>query len=154
MRDPTESCVILQRPQRRRAAPGLRGSGLVELMFSAVVLVVGVSAAALQSARAHELHRQTEERLTATAHLRTVLSTILESDPAELLAADSVWAPGVVGANADLIECLPGQRTTVEYPGFSTGDDAPNLLPVVVRVDWDTGRGNALSLQLSSVVKR
>jgi hypothetical protein len=145
---------MLHRPQRRRAAPGRRGSGLVELMFAAVVLVVGISAAALQSARAHELNRHTQDQLTATAHLRGVLSTILESDPAELLAADSEWAPGVVGPNADLVECLPGQRTTVEYPGFSTGDAAPSMLPVVVRVEWDSGRGDARSLELSAVVKR
>jgi hypothetical protein len=123
-------------------------------MFAAVVLVVGISAAALQSARAHELNRHTQEQLTATAHLRGVLSTILESDPAELLAADSEWAPGVVDEKVDLVECLPEQRTTVEYPGFTTGDAAPSVLPVLVRVEWDSGRGDTRSLELRAVVKR
>ena len=123
-------------------------------MFAAVVLVVGISAAALQSARAHELHRHTEDQLTATAHLRSVLSTILELDSAELLAKDSAWTPGVVDESADLTQYLPGQRTTVEYPGFSTGDAAPSLLPVVVRVEWDAGRDETMSLELRAVVKR
>lgn len=123
-------------------------------MFAAVVLVVGISAAALQSARAHELHRHTQDQLTATAHLRSVLSTILESDPAELLSADSEWRPGIVDEKANLTECLPEQRTTVEYPGFTTGDAVPSMLPVVVRVEWDSGRGDTRSLELRAVVKR
>ncbi|QDU85694.1 hypothetical protein Pla163_28270 [Planctomycetes bacterium Pla163] len=138
----------------RRPAAARRGTSLVELMFAAVVLVVGISAAALQSARAHELRRHTEERLTATAHLRSVMSTILERSPAELLAADSEWAAGVVDVSANLVRCLPDQRTTVEYPGYAAGDAAPNLLPVVVRVDWDSSRGDAKTLELCSVVKR
>ena len=89
-----------------------------------------------------------------TAHLRSVLSTILELDSAELLAKDSAWTPGVVDESADLTQYLPGQRTTVEYPGFSTGDAAPSLLPVVVRVEWDAGRGETMSLELRAVVKR
>lgn len=146
--------MIRHNPQRLRSAPGRRGASLVELMFAAIVLVVGISAAALQSARAQELSRHTKDRLTATAHLRGVMSTILERDPADLLDADSDWAAGVVDVSANLVLCLPDQRTTVEYPGFAAGDTAPNLLPVVVRVDWDTGRGDAQTLELCSVVKR
>jgi hypothetical protein len=145
---------VFPHPKRLGADPKRRGSGLVELMFAAVVLVVGISAAALQSARAHQLHRHTEAQLTATAHLRSVLSSILEQDPAELLAADSKWSPGAVDESADLDEFLPGQRTTVEYPGYAQGDAAPSLLPVVVRVEWDAGRGDVQSLELRSVVKR
>lgn len=123
-------------------------------MVAAVVLVVGVSASALQSARAHSLREHTEHRLTASAHLRGVMATLLENDPEELLAEDSVWRPGQVDVSADLIECLPEQRTTVEYPGFESGDDAPDLLPVVIRVAWDRADGNTVEMELCSVVKR
>ena len=123
-------------------------------MVAAVVLVVGVSASALQSARAHALREHTESRLTASAHLRSVMATVLESEPEELLSEDSVWKPGAVDVSAALVQCLPGQRTTVEYPGFETGSDAPDLLPVVIRVEWERADGNTVEMELCSVVKR
>jgi len=146
--------VGAHRPQRLGANRARRGSGLVELMFAAVVLVVGIAVAAVQSARAHALQRQTEEQLAATAHLRSVLARILENDPAVLLAKDSDWAPGAIDESAGLDPFLPGQRTTVAYPGFETGDAAPSLLPVVVRVEWDAGRGDVQFVELNAMVKR
>lgn len=123
-------------------------------MIAAVVLVVGVSASALQSARAHALRDHTEQRLTASAHLRGVMASVLEQKPDELLAEDSIWRPGPVDVSADLVLCLPDQRTTVDYPGFATGDPAPEILPIVVRVEWERGNGDAVQMELCSAVKR
>lgn len=141
-------------PKRCRAAQGRRGSALVEFMIAAVVLVVGVSASALQSARAHALRDHTEQRLTASAHLRGVMASVLEQEPEDLLAEDSVWRPGAVDVSANLVQCLPDQRTTVDYPGFATGDPAPELLPVVIRVEWERGDGDMVEMELCSAVKR
>jgi|GEM_PF-6424642 len=123
-------------------------------MVAAIVLVVGVSASALQSARAHALREHTESRLTASAHLRTVMATVLENEVDELLSEETAWRPGQVDVSANLVQCLPGQRTTIEYPGFETGDDAPDLLPVVVRVEWERANGSTVQMELCSVVKR
>lgn len=123
-------------------------------MVAAVLLTIGATAAALQSARSHALRRYSEETLAASAHLRSVLAAIREEEPADLLDEDGDFAPGALAASDTVEFVLSEQRTTVEYPGYTTGDEAPTLLPVRVVTEWNAADGSVRSLEMCTVVKR